>query len=155
MKRQDDMSQRPHADPQQERPLRERVGVYIQARDTIDAIRIKFVSGCSSEPIIQNIMPCKFSVFETAIKSIRSEEQTKLIITPHKRSSCILSILLFMLREYNRIITTTAPKKPDTGMDITPKRPAIPKIIFKVTPKAAPPEIPKVYGSTKGFLKIP
>jgi len=48
-----------------------------------------------------------------------------------------------------------APEKPEMGKISRPRVECHPKIILKATPRAAPPEMPKVYGSTKELRNSP
>ena len=68
-------------------------GVYRKARHSttrlvteISAISVGSVS--FREPMIQNTMPCKFSLLVTDMISNMSEEEIKLIITPVSRRLC-------------------------------------------------------------------
>jgi len=59
----------------------------------------KVQSDSPNEPIIQKTMPWRSSAFDTAMMSMISEEEMKLIITPESKRPCISSMPRLMLRE--------------------------------------------------------
>ena len=76
--------------------------------------------GSSRDPMIQKTMPYRSSLRETAMISITREDEIKLIITPVNNMPCVFSAPVFMLRLYTKIVTNTAPRKPEMGKAIIP-----------------------------------
>ena len=88
------------------------------------------------------------------IRSTR-DEHMKLSMTPTRRRPWTLSAPLFELNAWRRNIATRAPAKPARGIPYGPERRLKPRTLLSATPRAAPPETPSVYGSTRGFRKRP
>lgn len=85
-------------------------------------------------------------------KNINSEEHKKLIITPVSNILLILELRFPKPMTYTRKNVRNAPANPANGSKKVPKESETPDTITKATPNEAPPEIPSVKGSTKGFL---
>jgi hypothetical protein len=78
------------------------------------------------------------------IRNIIADDAIKLIITPMSNIRFIFIAFRFTLRKKTKNIVNTEPTKPAIGSITAPSVKCMPVTTTRATPRAAPPDIPRV-----------
>jgi hypothetical protein len=105
-------------------------------------------------PKIQSIALRSPSSDDMLMMSISRAEKKKLSPTPASKSLSGQSPPLFQPMIPTMLPVMRAPKKASAGMVKVPRK-AAPPMIPKTAARDAPLDIPNIYGSASGFLRMP